>query len=121
MAKRFALLVDPGKLSLLLAVRRAGPIAACDLALAAGIRGTAVSQALRLLRASGAVQADKDGRIVRYSLRASQIAARLEALSASDIGTVARVTAPALRPWRRPLTVGRWSGRRCSRPGGRSR
>ncbi|MDF2254712.1 ArsR/SmtB family transcription factor [Streptantibioticus ferralitis] len=79
-AERFALLADPGRLSLLLAVHKAGPIAVSDLALATGIRDTAVSQALRLLRASGAVQADKDGRIVRYSLRDPEIARLLKAI-----------------------------------------
>ncbi|MEU6097299.1 metalloregulator ArsR/SmtB family transcription factor [Streptomyces sp. NPDC047079] len=83
-AERFALLADPGRLSLLLAVHRAGPIAVSDLALATGIRDTSVSQALRLLRASGAVQAIKDGRIVRYSLRDPEIAGLLEALSVGD-------------------------------------
>ncbi|MGW7004502.1 ArsR/SmtB family transcription factor [Streptomyces sp. NPDC054933] len=83
-AERFALLADPGRLSLLLALHKAGPIAVSDLALATGIRDTAVSQALRLLRASGAVQADKDGRIVRYSLRDAEIAGLLKALSAGD-------------------------------------
>ncbi|WP_269856687.1 ArsR/SmtB family transcription factor [Streptomyces sp. RPT161] len=80
-AERFALLADPGRLSLLLALHRAGPIAVSDLALATGIRDTAVSQALRLLRTSGAVQADKDGRVVRYRLRAPEIAELLEVLA----------------------------------------
>ncbi|WP_347232720.1 metalloregulator ArsR/SmtB family transcription factor [Streptomyces sp. CT34] len=80
-AERFALLADPGRLSLLLAVHRAGPIAVSDLALATGIRDTAVSQALRLLRASGAVHAAKDGRIVRYSLCDPEIARLLDAMS----------------------------------------
>ncbi|WP_372509352.1 ArsR/SmtB family transcription factor [Streptomyces humicola] len=68
-------------LSLLLAVHRAGPIAVSDLATATGINDTAVSQALRLLRASGAVWADKDGRIVRYSLRDEEIGTLLDALT----------------------------------------
>ncbi len=80
-AERFALLADPGRLSLLLALHRAGPTAVSDLALATGMRDTAVSQALRLLRTSGAVQADKDGRVVRYSLRDAEIARLLEALA----------------------------------------
>ncbi|MGW1201144.1 ArsR/SmtB family transcription factor [Streptomyces sp. NPDC002536] len=80
-AERFALLSDPGRLSLLLALHRAGPIAVSDLALATGIRDTAVSQALRLLRASGTVLAEKDGRVVRYSLRGPEIATLLDSLS----------------------------------------
>ncbi|MBD0748101.1 helix-turn-helix transcriptional regulator [Streptomyces sp. CBMA152] len=78
---RFALLSDPGRLALLLAVHRAGPIAVSDLALATGIRDTAVSQALRLLRAAGAVVAEKDGRIVRYRLHDQEIAELLGGLS----------------------------------------
>ncbi|WEO99720.1 metalloregulator ArsR/SmtB family transcription factor [Streptomyces sp. FXJ1.172] len=67
-ADRFTLLSDPGRLSLLLALREAGPIAVSDLAVATGMRDTAVSQALRLLRTAGIVEGDKDGRIVRYRL-----------------------------------------------------
>ena len=80
-AERFALLADPGRLSLLLALYRAGPTAVSDLALATGMRDTAVSQALRLLRTSGVVQADKDGRVVRYSLRDPEIAGLLKVLA----------------------------------------
>ncbi|MGV4983182.1 ArsR/SmtB family transcription factor [Streptomyces sp. NRAIS4] len=67
-AERFSLLADPGRLSLLLALHEAGPIAVSDLAVATGMRDTAVSQALRLLRTAGVVEGDKDGRIVRYRL-----------------------------------------------------
>jgi DNA-binding transcriptional ArsR family regulator len=65
-ADRFSLLADPGRLSVLLAIHRAGPIAVTDLALATGISESTVSQILRLLRVSGAVAAAKDGRVVRY-------------------------------------------------------
>ncbi|MFD8547195.1 ArsR/SmtB family transcription factor [Streptomyces sp. NPDC059649] len=65
-ADRFALLADPGRLALLLALHRAGPIAVSDLAVATGMKDTAVSQALRLLRAAGVVEGAKDGRVVRY-------------------------------------------------------
>jgi DNA-binding transcriptional ArsR family regulator len=82
-AERFALLADPGRLSLLLALYRAGPVAVSDLALATGMRDTAVSQALRLLRTSGAVRADRDGRVVRYRLRDPEIVELLKALSAT--------------------------------------
>ena len=80
-AERFALLSDPGRLSLLLAVYRAGPIAVSDLAIATGINDTAVSQALRLLRAAGTVRADKNGRVVRYRLHDGQVAELLDRLS----------------------------------------
>src|SRR5690349_17629535 len=73
-AEPLGLLPAPGRLSLLLAVGQAGPIAVSELAIAAGIRDTGVSQALRLLRASRAVRADRDGRVVRYSLQDPRIA-----------------------------------------------
>jgi DNA-binding transcriptional ArsR family regulator len=65
-ADRFSLLADPNRLALLLALHRAGPLAVSDLAVATGMRDPAVSQALRLLRAAGAVAGEKEGRVVRY-------------------------------------------------------
>jgi len=67
-AQRFSLLADPGRLSLLICIQAAGPISVTDLALATGITDTTVSQALRLLRAADIVVAQRDGRIVRYTL-----------------------------------------------------
>ena len=67
-AQRFSLLADPGRLALLICIRAAGPISVTDLALAMGITDTTVSQALRLLRAADIVVAQRDGRIVRYTL-----------------------------------------------------
>jgi DNA-binding transcriptional ArsR family regulator len=81
---RFALLGEPGRLSVLLAVHHAAPIAVSDLSIATGISDTAVSQVLRLLRASGTVAADKDGRVVRYRLVDPQVAALLDALPGRD-------------------------------------
>ncbi len=82
-ASRFSLLSEPHRLMLLLAVRHVGPIAVTDLATATGISDTAVSQILRLLRASGAVTAEKDGRIVRYRLTDPHLAALLDHLTES--------------------------------------
>ncbi len=67
-AARFAVVGDPSRLTLLICIARAGPISVTDLAMAADMNDTAVSQALRLLRASGIVTAQRDGRIVRYEL-----------------------------------------------------
>ncbi len=67
-AERFALLADPGRLTLLLAIHAVPDICVSDLAVAASMNDSAVSQALRLLRAAGLVQARKDGRIMRYRL-----------------------------------------------------
>src|SRR5580693_3825608 len=63
-AGRFSLLADPHRLAMLLCIRGAGPISVTDLALATGMNPTAVSQALRLLRASGAVAGERDGRVI---------------------------------------------------------
>ena len=83
-ADRFSLLSDPGRLSLLLALHEAGPIAVSDLAVATGMRDTAVSQALRLLRTAGIVEGEKDGRIVRYRLVDGPISALLKHCASQD-------------------------------------
>jgi DNA-binding transcriptional ArsR family regulator len=67
-AERFAVLGDPTRLALLRAIAEAGPISVTDLAVAVDINDTTVSQALRLLRASGIVAPKRDGRIMRYEL-----------------------------------------------------
>jgi DNA-binding transcriptional ArsR family regulator len=67
-AERFGALGDPTRLALLRAIAEAGPISVTDLAVAVGINDTTVSQALRLLRASGIVAPRRDGRIMRYEL-----------------------------------------------------
>ncbi|PYC88246.1 transcriptional regulator [Streptomyces tateyamensis] len=79
-ADRFSLLGEPGRLAVLLAVHRAGPIAVTDLALATGISETAVSQILRLLRVAGAVTAAKEGRVVRYRLDDPDLARLLDSV-----------------------------------------
>jgi DNA-binding transcriptional ArsR family regulator len=68
-AQRFALLADPTRLRLLLAIKAAGPVSVSDLAAAAGISDVTVSQTLRYLRASGTVTTERDGRIIRYQLQ----------------------------------------------------
>ncbi|MGW4563887.1 ArsR/SmtB family transcription factor [Streptomyces sp. NPDC004561] len=77
-ADRFALLADPNRLALLLALHRAGPLAVSDLAVATGMNDPAVSQALRLLRAAGAVAGAKEGRVVRYRLVDGELRGLLE-------------------------------------------
>ncbi|MFI2644353.1 ArsR/SmtB family transcription factor [Streptomyces sp. NPDC018610] len=67
-AERFSLLSDPGRLALLMALHRTGPLAVSDLAIATGMNDPAVSQALRLLRAAGVVAGEKEGRVVRYRI-----------------------------------------------------
>ena len=67
-ARRFAVLADPSRLRLLVCIHYAGKICVSDLAMAAGMSDTAVSQALRLLRAHQLVTASRSGRVVHYEL-----------------------------------------------------
>lgn len=67
-AARFAMLSDPNRLRLLIAIHAAPDIAVSDLAAATGMSDTAVSQALRLLRSQGWVTTRREGRTVLYAL-----------------------------------------------------
>jgi ArsR family transcriptional regulator, lead/cadmium/zinc/bismuth-responsive transcriptional repressor len=84
-ANRFAQLGDPSRLALLLAIAQAGPISVTDLAVATDMNDTTVSQALRLLRASGTVVARRDGRINRYELADDQIGQLLKQVSRAQL------------------------------------
>ncbi|MET8030002.1 ArsR/SmtB family transcription factor [Streptomyces avermitilis] len=77
-ADRFSLLADPGRLALLLALHRAGPLAVSDLAVATGMNDPAVSQALRLLRTAEVVVGEKAGRVVRYRVTDAVVLTLLE-------------------------------------------
>ncbi len=83
-ADRFGLVGDPSRLSLLLCIAGAGPISVTDLATAVDMNHTTVSQALRLLRASGVVTTRRDGRIIRYELVDDVIRHLLELVSPSS-------------------------------------
>jgi ArsR family transcriptional regulator, lead/cadmium/zinc/bismuth-responsive transcriptional repressor len=85
-ARRFSLLADPGRLSLLVCIRAAGPISVTDLAVASGMNDTTVSQALRLLRAAGVVAAERDGRVIRYSLADEETGSLLARLFPAAVG-----------------------------------
>jgi ArsR family transcriptional regulator, lead/cadmium/zinc/bismuth-responsive transcriptional repressor len=76
-AEQFAVLADPTRLALLTCISAAGPISVSDLAAATGLHDTTVSQALRHLRATQIVTAERDGRIIRYQLADSRVAALL--------------------------------------------
>lgn len=65
---RFTLLADQTRLALLLCIHHAGEICVSDLAAATGVKDSTVSQALRLLRAHGAVTTRRDGRTIHYQL-----------------------------------------------------
>jgi DNA-binding transcriptional ArsR family regulator len=57
---------DVHRLSILLALHHAGDLCVSDLAFAVGMSDSAVSHALRLLKAHGMVSAHRQGRLVRY-------------------------------------------------------
>lgn len=77
-ARQFAVLADPTRLMVLTCIQAAGPISVSDLATATGINDTTVSQTLRYLRATRTVTAKRDGRIIRYELADTPIAALLK-------------------------------------------
>ncbi|WP_106397587.1 ArsR/SmtB family transcription factor [Actinocorallia populi] len=66
-AEVFGLLSDPGRLRLLLGLRE-GELCVCDLAAVSGMSESAVSHALRLLRAHRVVTARRSGRMAYYRL-----------------------------------------------------
>lgn len=67
LADVFGLLSDPGRLRLLVALLE-GEMCVCDLAAACGQSESAVSHALRLLRAHRVVQVRRAGRMAYYKL-----------------------------------------------------
>lgn len=64
----FKLLGDPTRARLLYALLEAGELCVCDLAAATTTAESTVSQALRMLRASGVVAGRREGRNVFYRL-----------------------------------------------------
>lgn len=64
----FRLLGDPTRVRVLEALLVGEEMCVCDIAATIGALETTVSQALRFLRATGAVQARRDGRMVYYAL-----------------------------------------------------
>lgn len=69
----FKLLGDPTRTRLLYALLEAGELCVCDLAASTGTMEATVSQALRLLRASGVVTGRRQGRNVFYRLSDAHI------------------------------------------------
>ncbi|WP_114313393.1 ArsR/SmtB family transcription factor [Thermus caldifontis] len=61
-------LADPTRMCLLLALRAAGELCVCDLALLAGVSVSAVSHQLRLLRQTRLVAFRREGKQVYYRL-----------------------------------------------------
>lgn len=68
LAEVFALLGEPGRLRLLTSLLEAGELCVCDLAASTGLSESAVSHALRLLRAHRVVSVSRRGRMAYYRL-----------------------------------------------------
>ena len=76
-------------LSILLALQHAGDLCVSDLAVAVGMSDSAVSHALRLLRAHGMVSAHREGRLVRYRVTGELTTRLLDVVSDRVVGDVA--------------------------------
>jgi DNA-binding transcriptional ArsR family regulator len=79
---------DVNRLSILLALRHAGDLCVSDLAVAVGMSDSAVSHALRLLRAHGMVTAHRAGRLVRYRVAGELTTRLLDVVSQDVVGDV---------------------------------
>jgi DNA-binding transcriptional ArsR family regulator len=80
---------DANRLGILLALRHAGDLCVSDLALVVGMSDSAVSHALRLLRAHGMVSAHRHGRLVRYRVTGELAGRLLDVVSEDVVGDVA--------------------------------
>lgn len=74
----FGLLAEPGRLRLLVALLEAGELCVCDLAASTGLSESAVSHALRLLRAHRVVAVSRRGRMAYYRLDDTHVRMLLE-------------------------------------------
>jgi DNA-binding transcriptional ArsR family regulator len=79
---------EVNRLSILLALRHAGDLCVSDLAFAVGMSDSAVSHALRLLRAHGMVSAHREGRLVRYRVTGGLTERLLDVVSEGVVGDV---------------------------------
>jgi DNA-binding transcriptional ArsR family regulator len=77
---------DANRLGILLALHHAGDLCVSDLAFAVGMSDSAVSHALRLLRAHGMVTAHRQGRLVRYRVAGELTVRLLDAVSVHAVG-----------------------------------
>ena len=84
LADVFGLLADPGRLRLLVALLE-GEMCVCDLAAASRQSESAVSHALRLLRAHRVVRARRSGRMTFYSLADAHVRVLLD-LALTHVG-----------------------------------
>lgn len=79
---------DVNRLSILLALHHAGDLCVSDLAFAVGMSDSAVSHALRLLRAHGMVTAHRAGRLVRYRITGGLTERLLNVVSEGVVGDI---------------------------------
>jgi ArsR family transcriptional regulator, lead/cadmium/zinc/bismuth-responsive transcriptional repressor len=79
---------DAHRLSLLLALHHTGDLCVSDLAFVVGMTDSAVSHALRLLRAHGMVTAHRAGRMVHYRVAGELTARLLDVVSSEVVGDV---------------------------------
>ena len=79
---------DVHRLSILLALHHAGDLCVSDLAFSVGMSDSAVSHALRLLRAHGMVTAHREGRLVRYRVTGGLTERLLDVVSDGVVGEV---------------------------------
>ncbi|MDR7381132.1 ArsR/SmtB family transcription factor [Promicromonospora iranensis] len=93
LAAQFALLSDPLRLQIVLALTEE-QLCTCHLVDLTGAKQTTVSHHLRQLRDAGVVAGEAEGRFTWYRLTSDAFAAMLEALT--GIGSVE--DAPRLRP-----------------------
>ncbi|HEX4017178.1 MAG TPA: metalloregulator ArsR/SmtB family transcription factor [Frankiaceae bacterium] len=78
----FAAMGDPNRLTLLLCMHTVPDISVTDLAVAANMNDSTVSQALRLLRSAGLIGDRRDGRVIRYRVTDTRLDALLRNVSA---------------------------------------
>jgi ArsR family transcriptional regulator, lead/cadmium/zinc/bismuth-responsive transcriptional repressor len=96
-AGMFKLLGDPTRSRLLYALLEAGELCVCDLAAATDTQEATVSQALRMLRASGVVSGRRQGRLVFYRLADAHVRMMLD-LTREHIGHDRSPAAVAVTP-----------------------
>ncbi|WP_344907190.1 metalloregulator ArsR/SmtB family transcription factor [Actinomadura meridiana] len=85
LAQVFGLLADPGRLRVITALLEGGEMCVCDIAAACGNSESAVSHALRLLRANRVVRVRRAGRMAYYRLDDSHVRMLLD-LALTHVG-----------------------------------
>jgi DNA-binding transcriptional ArsR family regulator len=97
LAEVFALLSDPGRLRLMVALL-GGELCVCDLAAAARLSESATSHALRILRAHRVVSVRRSGRMAFYALADAHVRTLLDvALAHVEHSDAVRQPASAAR------------------------